>query len=202
MRTQKSAVIWPAVLACLIGFTGCVRDFSDDRMENIRSNENSKGEYDFRPADELDFSQIIPDDWVIEKEDENTVLIKDTDLRVILSTGFAPDDYFMPNGRVNDEKYAESYALIRIEEFDAQAENVYDWHEFLTKNFPEVNDYKIQGNDGSYAIEPIEFSGVMLGEKSVMISKENKMLVVSLHCQKRQSQDAEAIFWQITDSLR
>ncbi|NIV16486.1 MAG: hypothetical protein GWN62_36120, partial [Aliifodinibius sp.] len=67
--------------------------------------------YEYEGVSSPDYiSGICPEDWIIEREDENTVRLKDTDLEIVLSTGFVPDDYFMPNGFVNDEKYAEHYA--------------------------------------------------------------------------------------------
>ena len=166
--------------------------------------EGNQGNYEYEQhAKTENLAELCPEDWYFQRESENVVLIKDTDLEVILSTGFVPDDYFMPNGYVNDEKYAESYVLIRLEEYEHEVNDIFDWHLFLKEYHPEVSDFRMLDRDeGQYGIMPIAFDGVMLGEKIVMISLSGKVMVVTLHFQGNTRDNAQRVFDQIVRSLR
>jgi len=181
------------------------KDFSHDHIP--AQHENNQGNYEYLGDEQNskteNLAELCPEDWYFQRESENVVLIKDTDLEVILSTGFVPDDYFMPNGFVNDEKYADSYVLIRLEEYEHEVNDIFDWHLFLKEYHPEVSDFRMLDRDeGQYGIMPIAFEGVMLGEKIVMIAIGDKVMVVTLHSQGNTQDNAQRIFDQIVRSLR
>jgi len=163
----------------------------DDEQDPINRSQIETIEYDY------------PSHLIETRHSQNSVLVQDTDQDIVLSTGFVPDDYYMPNGFVNDEKYAEQYILIQLQEYDYQIDSENDWQGFIEKHFPEIKSYR------SYAllshlraIEPIEFYGVILGNKIVIISVNDKVIAAHLHYQARNSEEANQNFEAILNSLR
>ncbi|HUT22163.1 MAG TPA: hypothetical protein VMX18_02000 [Candidatus Bipolaricaulota bacterium] len=143
-----------------------------------------------------------PDGWMVATESERVVSIKNTDREVMLSAGFAPEDYFLPSGNVNDEKYADQYALIRLESFDFQIERVGDWQRFLSENAPEISAFEeIELDNGLTAIEPTGFSGALLGDEALIISLPERVVIAALHTQGWQP-DAHATFLNLVNGLR
>jgi len=206
MLNQTIKIIFIIVLA--FSLFGCRNLKQYDPGSNDYKAPEKKEDIEFHaePDEENLFADIrfdYPAEWHINFEENDTIILKDVEQDVLLSTGFAPVDYFIPNGMVNDEKYSEHYILVKLQVIDYTVEKMSDWNNFIRINVPDIVSFEnVDLDSRQLAIRPIEFSGIMLGNKIMIVAVYDKVVIASLHYQARTHEEAEDSFMLIIESLR
>ncbi|MFZ5364876.1 MAG: hypothetical protein ACOZBH_01595 [Patescibacteria group bacterium] len=147
-------------------------------------------------------SFVKPDELFDVKVTKGQIVLKDTDREVLVSSGLAPDDYYLPNGLVNDEKYAEQYVLITLEVFDFRVNTENDWPLFFQENMPEIISARpIENLAGNPAVEPTAFAGIVLGNRIALVAVADKVILLRMLVSARDEDSANHCFDQIVISL-
>lgn len=198
------------IICCAMIFSVILIGCSHKDENNLPTQQPRQGaeneqnyEYDIPPRYESEKASFdMPSDWQLIEESDDSILLKDTDLEVILSSGFVPDDYYLSSGRLNDEKYADKYIVVRIETYDFQIVRESDWIQFVDEHYPQIEKFEItEISDSRQAIEPTELSGILLGNKIMFIDHGEKVIGAFLYHQGRDKNEAESYFSQIINSL-
>jgi len=206
MLNQTIKIIFIIVLA--FSLFGCrnLKQYDPGSNDYKAPEKNESFEFQAEPEEENLFADIrfdYPAEWHINFEANDIIILKDVEQDVLLSTGFAPADYFVPNGMVNDEKYSEHYILVKLQIIDYKVEKMSDWNDFIRIHAPDIVSFEsVDLESRQLTIEPNEFSGIMLGDKIIIIAVKDKVVIASLHYQARTQEEAEDSFLLIIESLR
>jgi len=201
---KKAITIICTIIFCT-SLVGCGHQTKNNLLESqpdVKTGQQHDYQHDILPRYESEnVSFDIPAEWQKVHETSDSIMLKDTDLEIMLSSGFVPEDYYLPSGVLNDEKYADKYIAVRLETYDFQINSESDWTGFVDEYFPQIEKFEITEINGHMAIEPNEFSGILLGDKIMFIDLGENVIGAFLHHQGRDKDEAKMYFSQILNSL-